>query len=155
MVHLHFLTEWSSKVISVSFSPPRAKAFSFFGRKPDPRFQGEAVSDYIEREINEVCGKKTVRVKTVTGYNVWSKETMQLFETNQFWTHYRANMKSERYINRVGKSRLPLLAARPMRRLSGIFPLHGAAHKKEAAILTTSHSLIFIMSFAGNDFNIL
>ena len=35
----------------------------------------------IEREINEVCGKKTVRGKTVTGYNVWSKETMQLFET--------------------------------------------------------------------------
>lgn len=34
----------------------------------------------IEREINEVCGKKTVRGKTVTGYNVWSKETMQLFE---------------------------------------------------------------------------
>ncbi len=147
--------------------------FSFLGRKPDPRFQGEAVSDYrkrptgwrikfkmksnsikmydkfsclrvemtindprefkvykdvhhqdgtvskrwvpmgksisnlyryaevskaanrrfldslqdivpagsIEREINEVCGKRTVRGKTVTGYNVWSKETMQLFET--------------------------------------------------------------------------
>lgn len=35
----------------------------------------------IEREINEVCGRKTVRGKTVTGYNVWSKETMQLFET--------------------------------------------------------------------------
>ncbi len=35
----------------------------------------------IEREINEVCGKKKVRGKTVTGYNVWSKETMQLFET--------------------------------------------------------------------------
>lgn len=34
----------------------------------------------IEREINEVCGKKTVRGKTVTGYNVWSKETIQLFE---------------------------------------------------------------------------
>ncbi len=35
----------------------------------------------IEREINEVCGKKTVRGKTITGYNVWSKETLQLFET--------------------------------------------------------------------------
>jgi len=34
----------------------------------------------IEREINGVCEKKTVRGKTVTGYNVWSKETMQLFE---------------------------------------------------------------------------
>lgn len=34
----------------------------------------------IERELNEVCGKKTVRGKTVTGYNVWSKETIQLFE---------------------------------------------------------------------------
>lgn len=35
----------------------------------------------IEQEINGICGKKTVRGKTVTGYNVWSKETMQLFET--------------------------------------------------------------------------
>ena len=34
----------------------------------------------IEREINEVCGKKTIRGKTVTGFNVWSKESMQLFE---------------------------------------------------------------------------
>ena len=34
----------------------------------------------IEREINEVCGRKTVRGKKISGYNVWSKETMQLFE---------------------------------------------------------------------------
>ncbi len=32
--------------------------------------------------------------------------------------------------NRVGECPSPLLAARPMRRLSGIIPLHGAAHKK-------------------------
>ena len=43
--------------------------------------QGIVPAGSIEREINEVCGKKTVRGKTVTGYNVWSKETMQLFET--------------------------------------------------------------------------
>ena len=35
----------------------------------------------IEKEINEVCGKKTINGRTVTGYNVWSKDTMQLFET--------------------------------------------------------------------------
>ena len=43
--------------------------------------QGIVPAGSIEREINEVCGKRTVRGKTVTGYNVWSKETMQLFET--------------------------------------------------------------------------
>ncbi len=31
--------------------------------------------------------------------------------------------------NRVGECPSPLLAAHPMRRLSGILPLHGAAHK--------------------------
>lgn len=35
----------------------------------------------IEREISEVCEKKSVQGKTVTGYNVWSRETLQLFET--------------------------------------------------------------------------
>jgi len=34
----------------------------------------------IEREINGVCEKKVVRGKTVSGFNVWSKENMQLFE---------------------------------------------------------------------------
>ena len=43
--------------------------------------QGIVPAGSIEREINEVCGKRTVRGKTVTGYNVWSKETMHLFET--------------------------------------------------------------------------
>lgn len=35
----------------------------------------------IEKEINGVCGKKTVKGKVVTGYNVWSEETFLLFET--------------------------------------------------------------------------
>ena len=32
--------------------------------------------------------------------------------------------------NRVGKVYLPPLAARPVRRLSGLFPLHRSEHKK-------------------------
>lgn len=42
--------------------------------------QGIVSTGSLEWEINEVCGKKTARGKTVTGYNVWPKETMQLFE---------------------------------------------------------------------------
>ena len=38
-------------------------------------------------------------------------------------------------VNRVGKSHLLLLAARPVRRLSGIFPLHGSAHKQNLQTL--------------------
>lgn len=34
----------------------------------------------LEKEIDEVCGKKTVKGKTFTGYNVWSPETFRLFE---------------------------------------------------------------------------
>lgn len=34
----------------------------------------------IEKEINDVCKKKTVKGKTYSGYNVWSPETFQLFE---------------------------------------------------------------------------
>lgn len=34
----------------------------------------------IEKEINGICGKKTVNGKTYTGYNVWSPEVFQLFE---------------------------------------------------------------------------
>lgn len=35
----------------------------------------------IEKELNEICEKKTVRGKHYTGYNVWSPNTVQLFET--------------------------------------------------------------------------
>ena len=38
-------------------------------------------SQSIEQEINDVCGKKKVRNRSYTGYNVWSPETFQLFET--------------------------------------------------------------------------
>lgn len=34
----------------------------------------------IEKEINAVCKKKTVRKRTYTGYNVWAPETFELFE---------------------------------------------------------------------------
>lgn len=35
----------------------------------------------IEKEINGICTKKVSHGRTYTGYNVWSKETFQLFET--------------------------------------------------------------------------
>ena len=35
----------------------------------------------IEKEINGVCGRKTVKNRTFTGFNVWSAETFRLFET--------------------------------------------------------------------------
>lgn len=35
----------------------------------------------LEKEVNEVCGRKKVRGRTFTGYNVWSPETFRLFET--------------------------------------------------------------------------
>lgn len=35
----------------------------------------------IEKEVNGICSKKVVRGRTYTGYNVWSPETFQLFET--------------------------------------------------------------------------
>lgn len=34
----------------------------------------------IEKEINGVCGKKVVKGRSYTGYNVWSPETFRLFE---------------------------------------------------------------------------
>lgn len=38
-------------------------------------------SKSLEKEIDEVCGRKTVKGRTFTGYNVWSSETFRLFET--------------------------------------------------------------------------
>lgn len=38
-------------------------------------------AESIEKEINAVCGRKTVKGRTVTGFNVWSAETFCLFET--------------------------------------------------------------------------
>ena len=35
----------------------------------------------IEKEINGVCGRKTVKARSFTGFNVWSAETFHLFET--------------------------------------------------------------------------
>lgn len=35
----------------------------------------------IEKEINGVCGKKTVKGRAYTGFSVWSEETFRLFET--------------------------------------------------------------------------
>ena len=35
----------------------------------------------IEKEINGICSKKVSNGRTYTGYNVWSEETFQLFET--------------------------------------------------------------------------
>lgn len=35
----------------------------------------------VEEEINHVCQKKKVKGKTYSGYNVWSPETIHLFET--------------------------------------------------------------------------
>lgn len=35
----------------------------------------------LEKEISAVCGKKTVKGKTFTGFHVWEKETFRLFET--------------------------------------------------------------------------
>ena len=35
----------------------------------------------IEKEINGICCRKTVKGRSVTGFNVWSAETFQLFET--------------------------------------------------------------------------
>lgn len=37
-------------------------------------------SGRIEAEINGICGKKKVRGRTYTGYNVWAPETFRLFE---------------------------------------------------------------------------
>lgn len=34
----------------------------------------------LEKEVSELCGKKTVKKRTYTGYNVWSPETFRLFE---------------------------------------------------------------------------
>ncbi len=34
----------------------------------------------IEKDVNGVCGKRTVRGRTYTGYNVWEPETFRLFE---------------------------------------------------------------------------
>lgn len=34
----------------------------------------------IEKEINSICTKKTVKGRTYTGYNVWAPETFQLLE---------------------------------------------------------------------------
>lgn len=42
--------------------------------------QGIIPSASLEKEINAVCEKRTVKGKTVTGYNVWNVETMKLFE---------------------------------------------------------------------------
>ncbi len=51
--------------------------------------------------------------------------------------------------NRVGRSRLSLLA-RPVRRTSGIFPLHRSVHKNGAATLFSAvapfFSYIFLLS---------
>lgn len=35
----------------------------------------------MEKEVNGICSKKVVQGRTYTGYNVWSPETFQLFET--------------------------------------------------------------------------
>lgn len=35
----------------------------------------------IEKEIDGICGRKVVRNRVYTGYNVWSPETFRLFET--------------------------------------------------------------------------
>lgn len=35
----------------------------------------------IEKEINGVCGRKTVKARPFTGFNVWSAETFHFFET--------------------------------------------------------------------------
>lgn len=35
----------------------------------------------IEKEINGICSKKVSNGRTYTGYNVWSEENFQLFET--------------------------------------------------------------------------
>lgn len=35
----------------------------------------------LEKEINKICGRKTVKGKTITGFNVWEPDTFQLFET--------------------------------------------------------------------------
>ena len=35
----------------------------------------------IEKEINSICDRRTVKGKTFTGFNVWSAETFRLFET--------------------------------------------------------------------------
>lgn len=35
----------------------------------------------IEKEINDICGKKVVHGRTYTGYNVWAEGTFRLFET--------------------------------------------------------------------------
>lgn len=34
----------------------------------------------LEKEINEICGSKTVGKRNYTGYNVWAVETFRLFE---------------------------------------------------------------------------
>lgn len=34
----------------------------------------------VEKEINAVCERKTVKGKTITGFNVWCRETFLLFE---------------------------------------------------------------------------
>ena len=35
----------------------------------------------LEKEINGICGRKTVKGRVFTGFNVWSAETFQLLET--------------------------------------------------------------------------
>ena len=66
----------------------------------------------------------------------------------QFWTSLLLTFKYVIFVvfiyNRVDMF-LPLLAARPMRRLSGIFPLHGAVHKKSRKITSYSFLLRSIM----------
>lgn len=34
----------------------------------------------IEKESNDICGKKVVLGRTYTGYNIWAEETFRLFE---------------------------------------------------------------------------
>jgi len=42
--------------------------------------QGIIPQQSIEREINEVCAKKKSKGRSYTGFNVWEKETFELFE---------------------------------------------------------------------------
>lgn len=56
----------------------------------------------IEKELNEICEKKTVRCKHYTGYNVWSPETFRLFETisdGKYLIHGFTNQEIRRYNN--------------------------------------------------------
>lgn len=82
--------------------------------------------NYVNVNINFVFNQKKTKLN--------HKKAHLKHQTETFHSHS----------NRVRKILLPLLAARPMRRLSGILPLHGAAHKNGRPVTRSSVAIIHL-----------